>query len=85
MSSSAAEQTIRDKYLGRWLRVRVKNNRIFEGKLMCVDYKGNLILHETIATIPPEQNTPLNYELQSIYDQKLTYEPPAGLTPAEQE
>jgi len=38
--------------MGQTLRIITLNNRIFQGKLMCIDYKGNLILHESIAEIP---------------------------------
>ena len=36
---------ILNKFIGKTLKIKTKNNRIFEGKLMCVDYKCNLILH----------------------------------------
>lgn len=58
-----AKSVIKEKYIGKWLRVVTKNERIFEGKLMCVDYKANLILHEAVAEVPPTHNCPLNYDL----------------------
>lgn len=47
---------------------------------MCIDYKGNLILHEAIAEIPPEQNCPLNYQLCNYADSRLTFTPPESFT-----
>lgn len=47
---------------------------------MCVDYKANLILHEAVAEVAPIHNSPLNYDLENIYDQKLKYVAPAGLS-----
>jgi len=42
---------------------------------MCVDYKSNLILHDSIAEIPKEHNCDLNYYLGSYLDSKLQFEP----------
>jgi len=81
MDQSPAKTALQEKFIGKWVRVATKNKRRFEGRLMCVDYKANLILHEAVAEIDPSHNCPLNYQLENIYDQKLHYTPPAGLSP----
>jgi small nuclear ribonucleoprotein (snRNP)-like protein len=85
MNSNEAEETIAKNYIGRKLRVRTKNDRSFEGKLMGVDYQANIILHEAVATIPSALNCPLNYQLENAYDIKL--QPPVfpQLSPEERE
>lgn len=59
----SAKDKLKETYIGKRVRVTTKNNRSFEGKLMCVDYKANIILHEAVAEIASEHNVPLNYEL----------------------
>jgi small nuclear ribonucleoprotein (snRNP)-like protein len=79
MEPDKAKEAIREKFIGKRARVLTKNNRSFEGKIMCVDYKFNLILHEAIAEIAPEHNCPLNYQLYNYTDSKLQYMPPSQL------
>jgi small nuclear ribonucleoprotein (snRNP)-like protein len=74
------QHTKGSRFIGRQARVETKNRRRFEGKIMCIDYKGNLILHEAIAEIPPEQNCPLNYQLCNYADSRLTFTPPESFT-----
>lgn len=57
-----------------------KNKRVFEGTLKAVDFRSNLIIHNAVAEIPPEQNCPLNAEINSIYDVKLVYTPDPKLS-----
>jgi small nuclear ribonucleoprotein (snRNP)-like protein len=45
MNKNEAEKILHQKFIGRTLKVQTKNNRIFQGKLMGVDFKGNIILH----------------------------------------
>ena len=45
MDKAKALSLIKDKYIGRKAKVTTKNNRIFEGIIMCIDYKTNVILH----------------------------------------
>ena len=52
---------------------------------MCIDYKANVIMHETIAEIPAHLNCPLNYDLYNYADSKMFYEPPKGLSIEEQQ
>lgn len=73
--SSEAQSIIASKFIGRTLRITTLNNRLFQGKLMCVDYKSNLILHDSIAEIPKEQNCDLNYYLSNYLDEKLKFQP----------
>lgn len=53
---------------------------MFEGTLKVVDFRNNLILHNAVAEIPADQNVPLNAELHTLYDVKLTYTPDSKLT-----
>lgn len=66
------------------IRVRTRNKRVFEGTLKAVDFRSNLIIHNAVAEIPADQNCPLNAELNTIYDVKLSFTPDAGLSPEEQ-
>lgn len=45
----AAKQAYKDKFIGQIFRVTTKNSRIFEGKFKAIDFRGNIILHETVA------------------------------------
>lgn len=74
------QDTKGSRFIGKKARVETKNSRRFEGKVMCIDYKGNLILHEAVAEIPPQQNCPLNYQLSNYADSKLAFTPPESLT-----
>lgn len=53
--------------------MQTKNNRKFEGILKAIDFRTNLIIHNAVAEIPADQNCPLNYELNTLYDIKLEY------------
>ena len=61
MDPQVAKKILQDKYIGKKARIITKNNRIFEGKIMCVDYKGNIILHDSVAEILDKHNCPLNF------------------------
>lgn len=61
------------------IKVTTKNKRIFQGVLKAIDFRSNLIIHNAVAEIPEDQNCPLNAELNTYYDSKLTYTPDANL------
>lgn len=61
-----------------------RNKRIFEGTLKAIDFRSNIILHNTVAEIPADQNCPLNAELNTLYDVKLNYVADAKLSQEEQ-
>ena len=67
--------------MGKTVRVRTHNKRIFVGKLVSVDFRCNVILVDAIAEIIPEYNTPLNYTLDNSADSKMKFEPDASLSP----
>ena len=57
-----------------------KNNRIFEGKLVSIDFRSNIIMTESVAEILPEYNVPLNYTLDNAADGKLKFDPDSSLS-----
>lgn len=84
MQENKAEDIIHKKYIGKKARITTRNKRTFDGKIMCIDYRANIILHEAIAEIPTAQNCPLNYQLNNYADYKLEYYPPSELPDEEQ-
>ena len=48
-----------------------KNGRTFEGRLVSIDFRSNLILHESIAEIDPKFNCELNQHLDNSLDYKM--------------
>ena len=73
MSDSVAiKEAFKAKYINRPIRVVTKNNRKFEGILKAIDFRSNLIIYNATVEIPPEQNCPLNYEISTLADHKLT-------------
>jgi small nuclear ribonucleoprotein (snRNP)-like protein len=51
--------------------VVAKNGRTFEGRLVSIDFRSNLILHESIAEIDPKFNCELNKHLDNSLDYKM--------------
>lgn len=45
-------EDFKNKYIGKAVRITTHNNRIFYGRLVAVDDKGNVLLNETVAQIP---------------------------------
>lgn len=83
MDQAKAREVIVQKYIGKKARMVTKNKRVFEGKIMCIDCKANVILHETIAEIDSHHNCPLNYELYNYTDSKMHFQPPSHLSEEE--
>jgi small nuclear ribonucleoprotein (snRNP)-like protein len=79
MEENKAIDALATRFIGKRARVITKNQRKFEGKIVCIDSKGSLVLHEAVAEIHPSQNCPLNYDLVNYADSKLQYEPPTDL------
>lgn len=81
--NSDPKQSFKLKYINQVVRVKCHNKRVFRGKLKAVDFRGNLVLYETVAEIPPEQNCPVNLYLQNALDSKLTLPDPGNLSEQE--
>jgi small nuclear ribonucleoprotein (snRNP)-like protein len=43
---------VKERVLGKKLKITLEDNRIVKGKLHCVDHQGNVILEETKERIP---------------------------------
>lgn len=78
--SEERKKAFKDKFINQIVKIKTKNNRIFEGTLKAIDFRSNLIIHNAVAEILPEHNTPLNAELNTIYDTKLVYVPDPKLS-----
>lgn len=72
-------EALTTRFIGKQARVITKNKRKFQGKIVCIDSKGSLILHDSVAEIPSFQSCPLNYDLVNYADSKLHYDPPSEL------
>lgn len=53
------------------MKVVTKNGRKFVGRLVSIDFRSNMILHESIAEIDPKFNCELNQRLDNSLDYKM--------------
>ncbi len=61
-------EALSTKFLNQKVKVSIRDGRIFYGIIKSVDIRGNLILNEVIVELPPHKVSPLNKQVEYLFD-----------------